>query len=295
VASPYAKPALKFDEQLARLEQRGMVIQDRDRALTTLSRISYYRLSAYWYPFRTSDTTFADGTTFEAALELYEFDRRLRLVVLDGVERAEILARTSITYELAHARHPFAHTEAQHFDAKFCHREWYEGVVAELGRATEGFLDHYRAKYDGFPRVPIWMASEVMSFGTLSKMYKGMITKDQAAVAKTLRVHQTFARTWLHTLSYVRNVCAHHGRLWNRELAIKPMIPTQLPEWSPVKNNRIYAILCILRHVTTPCHGGATWAERVRDLLHETDGADGQWQRAMMGVPTGWATHAFWR
>lgn len=295
MAVPYTKPALKFDEQLDLLERRGMLVPDRERALTALSRINYYRLSAYWYPFKKSDNTFADGTSFETALEFYEFDRRLRLLVLDGIERVEVLARTGITYTLAHARHPFAHAEAQHFDSKFDHGTWYAGVVKELVRANEKFLDHYQTKYDGYPRVPIWMASEIMSLGTLSLMFKGMVTKDQAAVAKGFAVHHTFARSWLHALSYVRNVCAHHGRLWNRELAIKPMIPNQLPEWAPVKNNRIYGILCIIRHLTTACHGGPSWAASVRDLLEERDGEDRKWQRESMGVPTGWATHAFWR
>jgi abortive infection bacteriophage resistance protein len=295
VAEKYAKPALTFEQQLAQLEQRGMVVHDRPRALSALSRISYYRLSAYWYPYRTGDKSFAEGTTFESALEWYEFDRRLRLLVLDGIERVEVLARTRLTYELAHARSTFAHAEPEHFDPRFDHAEWYEALVKEIDRGNEKFLEHYAQKYEGFPRVPIWMASEVMSFGSLSKMFKAMVTKDQAAVAKAFGVHQTFATSWLHALSYVRNVCAHHGRLWNRELAIKPAIPTLFPEWAPVKNNRTYAILCIIRHLTRPCHGGDAWAESARSLLRELDGPDRGERRKSMGVLTAWATHAFWR
>lgn len=293
MAVPYTKPALTFEDQLAQLEGRGLIVQNRAAALTALNRISYYRLSAYLFPLRTSDTTFEPGAAFETALWLYEFDRRLRLLVLDAVERVGILARTVITYELAHTSHPFAHNEPHHFDPRFDHAKWYQGFLDELNRARERFLEHFRAKYIGYPRVPIWMASEVMSFGTLSVMFKGMTASTQNRVAARLGAHRSVVASWLHSLSYVRNLCAHHGRLWNRELAIKPLIPSGRPDWAPVANNRVYAVLCIARHLTTPCLGGADWLASARTLLGETDGKP-RWQRAM-GVPVGWQTHAFWR
>jgi abortive infection bacteriophage resistance protein len=294
VAIPYSKPALTFEQQLDLLQARGLAITDRDAALVALGRISYYRLSAYWYPLRAAgEDRFVPGATFDMVLRLYEFDRRLRLLALDGIERVEVLARTRITYELAHQCDPFAHSHAGHFEGSFDHGRWYQAFIEDLIRASESFLEHYRAKHDGYPRVPIWMASEVMSFGKLSQMFKGMRKEQQTPVAAVLGVHRSVAASWLHSLSYVRNVCAHHGRLWNRELAIKPLIPSGKPEWAPVKNNRMYAILCMLRHLTTPCNGGTAWADGARSLLREMDG-EGRWQRAM-GVPQGWATHLFWR
>lgn len=290
---PYAKPALTFEQQMTLLQQRGVIIDDRAKAITTLGRISYYRLSAYFYPFRDGDEAFRPGTRFDSAVELYEFDRRLRLVVLDAIERIEVLARTRITYELAHACDPFAHATALTFDTQFDHSEWYQGFLEELRRAREDFVAHYRAKYDGFPRVPIWMASELMSFGTLSRMFEGMRRDHQAAVAGAFGVHWRVAGSWLHALSYVRNLCAHHGRLWNRELAIKPRLPSGPPEWSAVNGHRVFGTLCILRHLTRPCHGGEAWATSARALLREMDGKP-QLQRAM-GMPVGWATHSFWR
>jgi abortive infection bacteriophage resistance protein len=293
VGATYDKPALTFEQQVALLEERGLVVADRAKAQATLSRISYYRFSAYLYPFRAGDKAFRPGSSFDAALRLYELDRRLRLLVMDGIERAEVLARTHITYELAHARHPFAHGDEAAFEPGFAHEEWHESFLQELERAREEFLKHFRGKYDGYPRVPLWMASEVMSFGTLSKMFKGLQREHKANIARALGAHWRVAETWLHSLSYVRNVCAHHGRLWNRELAIRPALPSGDAKWLAVKAHRVYGVLCILRHLTTACHGGEAWAESARSLLSEYS-AEPAWL-VSMGAPVGWATHAFWK
>ncbi|MBZ4336586.1 Abi family protein [Corallococcus sp. AS-1-12] len=272
-----------------------MLVADRVRALAALGRISYYRLSAYWYPFKKGDTIFEAGTTFDQALELYEFDRRLRLVVLDAIERVEILARTLITYTFGHAYGAFAHADGANFDVtpRFSHDKWHQELRKEIERAKEKFLEHYQTNYIGFPTVPIWMASEVMSLGTLSRMFQGMRTADQKQVLKSWNVHQSVAGSWLHSLSYVRNVCAHHGRLWNRELAISPLSPKSSPDWPALSNKRIYAILCILRYLTRSAHGGEEWAASVRTLLTEMTGKP-RWLNAM-GVPANWITHSFWR
>jgi abortive infection bacteriophage resistance protein len=294
MGKPYTKPALTFEQQLAQLESRGMLVGDRARAIEALSRVSYYRLSAYWHPFKKADDNFEQGTTFEQALELYEFDRRLRLVVLDAIERVEILARTVVTYTMGHGYGAFAHTTPSSFDSKFSHSTWHDDLSKEITRAKENFLEHFRSTYDGFPRVPIWMASEVMSLGTLSKMFKGMHTADQQRMARTWGVHQMIAGSWMHSLSYVRNVCAHHGRLWNRELAIKPVLPRRDPEWSTVVNNRrVYAVLCLLRQLTRSAYGGDEWAATVVALLSLLNGKH-RWLNAM-GADQNWATHTFWR
>ncbi|MCY1029859.1 Abi family protein [Corallococcus sp. BB11-1] len=270
-----------------------MLVANRDHALAALGRISYYRLSAYWYPFRNADSSFEPGTTFEKVLELYEFDRRLRLVVLDAIERVEILARTLITYTMGHGHGAFAHTDPSNFTAGFSHDAWHQELLKEIGRAKEKFLEHFQTNYVGFPNVPIWMASEVMSLGTLSKMFKGMQTKDQQEALKSWNVHQSVAESWLHSLSYVRNVCAHHGRLWNRELAIRPLVPKRATDWPALNNKRIYAILCVLRQLTRSAHGGEAWAGSVRNLLAGMNGKP-RWLNSM-GVPPQWATQSFWR
>lgn len=302
MAIAYNKPPLTYEQQLTQLESRGMAVRDRPEALRMLSRISYYRLSAYWLPFKKPDDSFVSGASFEQAVALYDYDRRLRLAVLDGIERIEVALRTRLTYHLAHKYGSYAHCEGAHFrptvvrpdgTVGWRHSEWYADVAKEIGRAKERFVEHFRAKYDGFPRMPIWMASELMSLGSLSQLYKGLQPEDQEAIAETVKVHRRVAGSWFHTFTYVRNVCAHHGRLWNRELSIPPEMPKQdKNKWAPVRSKRVYAILCMLRHATMNEHG-ETWTNQVRGLLRE---ADPHVDRlGGMGVPHDWAQSDFWR
>jgi abortive infection bacteriophage resistance protein len=291
---PYTKPALTLEQQLDLLERRGLVIGNRAMAQNALERISYYRLSAYWHPFKRQDDTFEPTGTFEQALELYEYDRRLRLLVLDAVERIEVVARTAITYTLAHAHGAFVHENPRSFRPHFKYATWHAGLEKEIVRAKETFLDHFKASYDGFPRIPIWMAFEVMSLGTLSKMFEGMLADDQRAVSHRYGIHQTVLASWLHTLTVVRNVCAHHGRLWNRELGTAPKLPAGDPAWRRIPNNkRVYCIVAILLHLLKDHHGESDWVQQAAALLHEMDG-QARWQRAM-GLPADWATHPAWQ
>ena len=116
VPDTYQKQALRFEDQLALLQQRGLEFDDLDRALSQIRGISYYRLSGYWYPFREKDTYGA-----------------------------------------------FGHTDPLNFHPKFDHAEWLKKLDVEATRSKEAFIVHYKNKYKGFPTLPIWMTTEVMS------------------------------------------------------------------------------------------------------------------------------------
>lgn len=215
--------------------------------------------------------------------QLYEFDRRLRLCVLDGIERVEVVARTAITYALAHANGPFAHTVQGTFKADFDHRSWCHELDLEVVKSKDNvaFLAHFERKYEGFPKIPIWMATEVMMFGPLSRLCKkGLKDEHAAEVAKYLGLHPTLLSSWLHALSTARNICAHHGRLWNRHMGISPKLPKKEPAWTDVHGARVYATLLMLRRLTTPIDGGRWWMN-ASDLIQTTD----QWMRRQMSVP----------
>ena len=224
----YQKQALTFEEQLDLLKNRGISVPERQYALAQLSSISYYRLSAYWYPYRVRDeagnltSNDAADTTFDDVIRLYEFDRHLRLLIMDAIERIEVHIRTLITYHLGHTYGAFGHTQSSNFHPNFDHSSWLSKLEQEAGRSSDAFIDHYRRKYQGFPTLPIWMTTETMSFGALSFCYTGMKNEDKKQIATSYNLHYRRLKDWLHKLTYIRNVCAHHSRVWNRELAIRP-------------------------------------------------------------------------
>jgi abortive infection bacteriophage resistance protein len=208
----YTKPPLIITEQIKLLKSRGLIISDINKAEDILSQINYYRLSAYCLPFESARDVFKSGVTLENVKELYEFDRCLRFLIDEALEVIEISLRSKIAYYLSHTYGPFAHENSSTFFCikGFSHSEWLEKVHEEIERSKETFVQHYKHTYTGFPKIPIWMAVEVMSFGSLSKIFHNLLRKDQIQIAQGYGLHHRILASWLHTFTYVRNICAHH-------------------------------------------------------------------------------------
>ena len=174
------------------------------------------------------------------------------------------------------------------------HAKWLCDVEEEAERSKEEFIRHYRETYDGFPRLPIWMATEVMSLGNVSFLYGGLKHDDKKPIAEWFDLHHKKLAHWLHVLTYIRNVCAHHGRLWNRELAIRPSCPKN-PHWKPPatpRTDRIFIILLMLRHLLAAIPTGDEWQQRCSNLLG-TMADDPRWRQGM-GLPDNWQEHPLW-
>lgn len=295
---------MSFEQQLQKLIERGLVINDKHVALNALTQISYYRLSAYWYPFRQRDKKdnklvldiFEPSASMEETIKLYEFDRQLRLLVVDAIERIEVMIRTKITYHFGHRYGAFGHIQQANFHNNFNHAAWLSNVNGEVSRSKEEFIKHYQTKYDGFPVLPIWILTETMSLGALSMFYKGMINDDKASIARELNVHYKCLSSWLHMLTYIRNICAHHSRLWNRELAIKsehkPSEKYWLPPSTP-RNDRLFYVLLVLHNLLSYSNNHIDWKANCEKLLMPIT-ANRRWQIAM-GMPDNWIDHPVWK
>ena len=300
VPDTYQKQALRFEDQLVLLQQRGLEFDDLDRALSQIRAISYYRLSGYWHPFREKNTDgnltdkFIHGASFENAIELYEFDRELRLLVMSAIERVEVYLRTLIAYHLGHTYGAFGHTDPLNFHPKFDHAKWLKKLDVEATRSKEAFIVHYNNKYKGFPTLPIWITTEVMSLGSLSLCFKGLSHADKKAISNQLNVYHKRLADWLHQLTYVRNVCAHHSRLWNRALSIRTE-RSKDDVWSPPitpSNDCIFYILLTLRHLLVTTEYGDNWCLDCNALLAPI--ASNDFLRIAMDMPENWREHPIW-
>ena len=293
----YDKPALSFEQQLDLLISRGLVVDDRTRALHYLGHINYYRLAGYVLPFEADHATHAlkPGTRFDQVLDLYIFDRELRLLLMDAIERIEVSVRTRWAYELACATTPHGYLERAHA----CSSKRFAGELAtlarEVDRSQEIFIAHNRSKYTEPDLPPVWVACEVMSLGQLSRWY---------ALLRPLALRKKIARPYgfdqqvfesaLHHLSYVRNVCAHHARLWNRDCVVELKLPRKasaalVAALSDTSTRRIYNSLCLIAYLMDCINPGHAWRDRVCRLIerHEVDVRG-------MGMPEGWQERAFW-
>lgn len=287
----YPKQALSFPDQLALLQQRGLHVADPARAQHWLQRVSYYRLSAYFLPFKDAEA-FRPGTEFDDIAGLYIFDRKLRLLVLDAIERVEIALRTAITYEIGHVYGPFGYTDPGNLDPGFDHARLMTDLAVEERRAQETFAQHFRAKYTSETHLPVWMATELLSFGSISLLYRGLSPAIKRRIATEYGISDRHLGSWLHALSYVRNVCAHHKRLWNRQLGVRPQLPTRSLSWTHhvPDNDRIYCVLVVLRHMLKVMSPRCRWRDRLFDLFDAHPNMD----LTSMRIPAEWRTHKTW-
>jgi abortive infection bacteriophage resistance protein len=288
----YTKAALTFEQQLHLLKERHLVVPDDERALRWLKNISYYRLSAYFLPFKTGES-FRHCATFDLIAGLYIFDRKLRLTVLDAIERIEVALRTAVTYQLAHEHGPFGYADARNFAPNFNHQSFLNELHEERRRSKETFVEHFAEKYTDEGNLPVWMATELLSFGVISRLFRALNPVLKAAIAQPFNVHHNVLGTWLHALSYVRNVCAHHQRLWNRTLAIRPQIPTRSHNWphEPTQNNKLYCVLVIINHLLKTTSPNCRWKHRLISLFDNHP----EVTLSAMCVPENWRAQSLWQ
>jgi abortive infection bacteriophage resistance protein len=289
----FAKPPLSFAEQLGKLKARGMTVANDDLAIQWLKSVSYYRFSAYCHSFRKPDSNYHAGTDFESVCMLYGFDRRLRLLLLDAIERIEVALRTAVTYQIATNYGAFGHCDAGNFSANFDHGRLMEEIRDKEKGSTESFVPHFRNKYDAEEHLPIWMASELMSLGAISRVYQALHPGLRRKIATQFSTTEYHLRSWAHTISYVRNLCAHHSRVWNRSLAISPKLPDVAPSWPyRIENNKnIYCVLIIAHHMVRSIAPHSTWTARVRALIKQYP----EVPTAALGMPPTWEDLNPWR
>ena len=293
----YSKFPIPVAQQVALLASRGMNIEDPAFAEQILSRVNYYRLSGYSRSFRIDGSDlFKPGASFARVVALYELDRRLRLALMDAIERVEVAVRTTITSTYSARYGTFGHIHPNNFDPRFNHAEWTKKLNKEVEDSTEVFIAHYRKTYQEYPKVPLWMGTEILSFGALTRFYKGRRSELRTQVASGFGCHEEVFSSWLLSLSYVRNLCAHHSRLLHRDLAVKPKLPAKNPSWAAPElalPGRIFVAILLIRTMLRTFKLGADWAQRF-ELEFRADFADPLVLYAI-GASGDWTAHPIWK
>jgi abortive infection bacteriophage resistance protein len=294
----FTKPPLTIEQQAGLLLSRGMT-GERSLMVDRLSVVNYYRLSGYWFPLRCPDHSFKPNTTFEKVWKRYTFDRHLRLLVIDAIERIEVAVRTQLAdHHSNYHGDPFGYAvnADQTPDLKADERiRFLEDIERETKNSKETFAEHFRNKYgDEHQYMPVWMACEVMTFGCMLTLFRGSPYDIRKKIADIFGVTDEVFRSWLLTLNVVRNICAHHGRLWNREFGVKPKIPRKQSTWhQPVEvaNNRIFGVLTICKYCLDRIAPQSRWPKRLEDLLTEYPDVP----KISMGFPDDWQNCSIWK
>jgi abortive infection bacteriophage resistance protein len=311
----FNKPFRKPQELIAILRERGLDIPDEVRARHYLSNISYFRLSAYTRRFYIPNITqhqFIKGTTFEDVLNLYIFDRELRVLLMDAIERLEVSLRAQLGNTLAEHYDPHGYLNPNVFDTRYDHA-WLVRTLDEevASREVETFVEHYRSKYTGAPKQPpVWMAMELLTFSVVSRLFGNLRNpKDTSKISAHYGVPFPVLKSWFRSVADMRNLCAHHMRVWNREFGTNPMIPHRPPKNWPnipasisVKSSihsaqslnpqrRLYMQLVVIQYLMSVVCPNSRWAVRLVQLLDRYPGIS----RVHMGFPPDWEKEAMWR
>lgn len=300
----YPKQPLTFEEQAEHLLKRGL-IADKALLIKRLSSVSYYRLSGYLHPFRQTDSdNYQPDTRLEVIWDRYSFDRRLRVLFLDAIERVEVAIRTQLTYHFSHAHGAFGHCDERNFpNLKIAdYIDWRESLLIETNRSKEAFKKHFFKKYgDTHQNLPAWMASELMSMGSLLTLLKGANNHIAGNVAAHFEMADELLLSWLRSLYAARNICAHHSRLWNRVLGYAPSLPqkNKYPTWHLtddsgkriLANDRVGILLMICNNFLKQISPTSRWRERVEQLFAEYPEIPAR----DMGLPQDWNNHPLWK
>lgn len=323
----YAKKPLSIKQQVAKLKSRGLIIDDESLAEGYLSNISYYRLRAYTFPFQNNVDKDADhkfirkSIRFKDIIDLYCFDRRLRCLIFNALEKIEVAVRTKIIQIYSES------TDDSHWyedEALFNDDIYYlrkrneetglietikeykynileEEILREVDRSNEDFVEHYKSTYFTPKTPPAWMALEVISFGTLSRLYELLLKDDNKKdVAKQFGLKKIdIMENWLHALSILRNCCAHHSRIWNRRFTVRILLPYNTV--SPfidrvtiptVKQNKLFAYLCCVKYILDIISPDNDFQKKLLALIE--DGGN-LLSLKEMGFPDNWKFLSVWK
>ncbi|MGE3919787.1 MAG: Abi family protein [Gammaproteobacteria bacterium] len=295
----YTKPHKTIEEQIILLKDRGLLIRDELSAKLYLKHLNYYRLAGYWITFEKNDAShkFKKQTTFEDILNLYNFDKELRLILLDAIECVEVSIRTQWAYHFAkiHGSHAY-------LDCNLSKKNWHEtnlkSLQKEIERSDELFIKHYQNTYTEPLTPPIWVICEIMSFGVLSRWFKALKPgKICSKISKSYQLDYSVLSSFIEHLTYIRNLCAHHSRIWNKRMTKTMRIPKTKPK-ALIKNfndeneaeRKLYNSLVMLLHILNTINPKLIIQERLIDLIKKHPQ-----HLIAMGFPHDWSQREIWK
>lgn len=309
------KPGTTISDQISILQSRGMSV-DTDLATQWLTNVSYYRLSAYWFPARRIDSLdnefYCEHSTFTDAVRLYEADRKLRTLIHDGIERIEVTMRTRLGERLCVSGSnptPVSYRDPAHFRTGFNHSQWVKTAKKRVGRARKHneAIQHYYDEYN--QSYPFWVLAEVLDFSDISHLYGGMKSKDQNYIAESLGIIIDKAQLgknqikkikkrpplacWLEQLTIIRNSCAHHSRVWNKSFVPVPTTPLKtIPAFRDLpdgQSERIFGAIVVMSFLLRRTSPGTTWPDKVAHLFQSDFLTNPLVDPRSLGIPAEWS------
>ena len=292
----YTKPFLSYQAQIELLQSRGMLFADKTKASHLLKYISYYRFSGYWYPLleNKQNHVFKPNADFETAFSLYKFDRELRKLITAELEKIEVAIRSQMAYSLSIQHGSFWLENENLFINPVKHQSTIAKIKEEMERSDEDFIISFNEKYsNSLP--PSFITLEITSFGALSRLYENLQAgKTKREISQSFGLTDKLFASWLHSFVYIRNMCAHHARVWNRFLQVQPLFPRRIANvWistENISNRRVYYILSMILYFLNTINPHHTFKQKLNNLFEKYPNVD----KRAMGFPDNWKQEPLW-
>jgi len=295
----YSKTCTLPKDLILLLKQRGLAISDEQRAICYLTNIGYFRLSSYLYPLLKEPKTnhiYKDNATFDMAMNMYRFDRKLRILLFNEIEKIEVAIRSAMTNRISSELNDvFWMTDAKYFRNSDIFAKTLTLIQLEIEKSKEDFIAHFYTKYSNqYP--PAWMIAEIIPLGILCNLFNNLKNKTLLKkIAHQFRLPLPVFSSWILLLANLRNLCGHHARLWNREIPIishmlnRPILPWINPNVTNMK--RVYFRICIIKYLLFTVSPNNTFTQKLKSLLVEFSTIDIK----AMGFPANWQTEPLWQ
>ena len=294
----YTKQAITISQQIDILKRRGLIINDEVQAERVLDIISYFRLADYWRFMEEDRLThqFKSGSRFDEVVDCYYFDKELKALLFSAIQSIEVAMRAKVIKHFTPQfgafwfMHPGYAANERFFLSNLEH------IRTETNRSREDFITDHFQKYSSPDLPPVWKTLEVVSFGTLSKLYSNFHdATSKHLVAREFGLnHHKFLRSWMEMLSVLRNYCAHHARVWNRRYPIKPQIPVRMPNaWitnMSFPRESLYPQLCCIAYWLRSIYPNNTFTTDIKQLFQRHPKVSPH----LIGFPNGWEEESLW-
>lgn len=265
----FEKKSLTITEQIELLKSREMTFTDEENAKSKLSFIGYYRLSAYLKFFQKDDDQFKNGTDFENILNLYVFDRKLKIMLFDPIERIEISLRATMILVLSNKLGNHWYNDPSLFLDKldFVSHQAFITKRIKKAKSKSVFLGHFYKKYHSETFPPAWMFLELLTFGEVLNIYSNLQRDYRQKIARSYCLDEKILTSWLKGIVDIRNICAHHGRLWNHHIKA----PRAHEDMTFMNSNRLYDHIITIEYFLSILSPHSEWKEKFNLLLKDFD------------------------
>ncbi len=280
------------------LANRNLIIEDTNRSEQYLKRIGYFRLSAYFYPlleFPKDNHRFKEGSTFQKALNMYRFDRQLRLLIFNQIEKIEIAVRAAIVNIMSRETNDiFWMTNPIYFANENRFINTLQKIEDEYFHSREDFIEHFRNTYEE-PYAPSWMLAEILPLGVLTRIYENIRdNRLRKLIAQEFELNIPVFTSWMTIITVTRNSCCHHARMWNRVLTLRALTLNKWPRpWvSPtIQQGRIFFTLCIIKYLLNNIVPNNDLTNKLEELFQSYPDID----ISAMGFPKNWQAEPLWQ